>query len=47
MNDLPKNKTTEIVVYCLSGRRGADASQIIADAGYKESITCKTASEHG
>ncbi|MDQ1253391.1 MAG: hypothetical protein QG646_2558 [Euryarchaeota archaeon] len=36
LNELPKNKTTEILVYCLSGRRGADASQIIADAGYKE-----------
>ncbi len=36
MKDLPEDKNTKIVVYCLSGRRGADASQIIADAGYKE-----------
>lgn len=36
MKDLPEDKNTTIVVYCLSGKRGADASQIIADAGYKE-----------
>lgn len=36
IKELPEDKNTTIVVYCSSGRRGANASQIIADAGYKE-----------
>jgi rhodanese-related sulfurtransferase len=36
MKDLPEDKYTKIVVYCLSGKRGAIASQMIAEAGYKE-----------
>lgn len=35
MNELPKNKNTKIVVYCYTGKRGSVASQMIADAGYK------------
>lgn len=35
MKDLPEDKHTKIVVYCLSGKRGATASQMIADAGYR------------
>jgi rhodanese-related sulfurtransferase len=35
MKDLPEDKYTKIVVYCRSGKRGAIASQMIADAGYK------------
>ena len=33
--DLPKNKYTEMLVYCLSGKRGSVASQMLADSGYK------------
>ena len=33
--DLPKNKYTKILVYCLSGKRGPTASQILVDSGYK------------
>lgn len=36
MTDLPEDKYTKIIVYCLGGKRGPAASQIIADAGYKE-----------
>jgi len=35
LKELPENKNTKIVVYCLSGGRSATASQMIADAGYK------------
>jgi rhodanese-related sulfurtransferase len=35
MNELPKNKNTIILVYCYSGHRSGPASQMIADAGYK------------
>lgn len=35
LNELPKNKLTKIVVYCYSGKRGWEASQMIATAGYK------------
>jgi rhodanese-related sulfurtransferase len=35
LKELPGNKNTKIVVYCLSGGRSAVASQMIADAGYK------------
>lgn len=34
MNELPKNKNTIITVYCYSGKRGAEASQLIVNAGY-------------
>ena len=33
--DLPKNKYTEILVYCLSGKRSAIASKMLIDSGYK------------
>jgi len=33
--DLPKNKCTKILVYCLSGKRSAIASQMLVDSGYK------------
>ena len=33
--DLPKNKCTKILFYCLSGKRGPTASQILVDSGYK------------
>ena len=33
--DLPKNKDTEMLVYCLSGKRGSVASQVLVDSGYK------------
>jgi rhodanese-related sulfurtransferase len=33
--DLPKNKCTKILVYCLSGKRGAIASKMLMDSGYK------------
>ena len=33
--DLPKNKCTKILVYCLSGKRGSIASQMLVDSGYK------------
>ena len=33
--DLPKNKCTKILVYCLSGKRGAIASKMLIDSGYK------------
>lgn len=35
LKELPENKNTKIVVYCLSGGRSTIASQMIADAGYK------------
>ena len=35
MKELPKNKYTKIVVYCYTGKRGGEASQMIAKAGYK------------
>lgn len=35
MNELPKNKHKTIVVYCYSGKRGGEASDMIAKAGYK------------
>lgn len=35
MKELPKNKLTKIVVYCYTGKRGGEASQLIANAGYK------------
>jgi rhodanese-related sulfurtransferase len=35
MNELPKNKYKIIVVYCYSGKRGGEASDMIAKAGYK------------
>jgi rhodanese-related sulfurtransferase len=31
--DLPKNKCTKILVYCLSGKRSAIASQMLIDSG--------------
>ncbi len=34
--DLPNNKCTKILVYCLSGKRGAVASQMLVDSGYKK-----------
>ncbi len=33
--DLPKNKRTKILVYCLSGKRSAIASQMLIDSGFK------------
>ena len=33
--NLPENKCTKILVYCMSGKRGAIASQMLIDAGYK------------
>ncbi|WP_269851863.1 rhodanese-like domain-containing protein [Methanosarcina horonobensis] len=30
-----KNKDMKVLVYCKAGNRGAAASQLIADAGYK------------
>lgn len=41
LNELPENKTTEIIVYCKAGVRGATASQMIADAGYKRVYNIK------
>ena len=35
MKELPKSKYTRIVVYCYTGKRGGEASQMIAKAGYK------------
>lgn len=35
LNELPKNKYGSIVVYCYTGKRGGEASQLIANAGYK------------
>ena len=35
MCELPKNKYANIVSYCYTGKRGGEASQMIADAGYK------------
>ncbi|WP_048140148.1 rhodanese-like domain-containing protein [Methanosarcina horonobensis] len=35
MGELPKNKDMKVLVYCKAGNRGAAASQLIADAGYK------------
>ncbi len=35
MKELPENKSTKIVVYCYTGKRGGIASQMIADAGYE------------
>ena len=35
MGELPENKNTKILVCCKTGKRGAAASQLIADAGYK------------
>ncbi len=35
MKELPEDKSTKIVVYCYTGKRGGIASQMIADAGYK------------
>lgn len=35
MNELPESKYTKMVVYCLTGKRGAIASQMIVDAGYQ------------
>ena len=34
--DLPNNKCTKILVYCLSGKRGAIASKMLVDSGYKK-----------
>jgi rhodanese-related sulfurtransferase len=36
MKELPKDKSTKIVVYCYTGKRGSIASQMISDAGYKK-----------
>jgi rhodanese-related sulfurtransferase len=33
--DLPKNECTKILVYCLSGKRGSIASQMLVDSGSK------------
>jgi rhodanese-related sulfurtransferase len=33
--NLPKSKCTKIVIYCLSGKRGSVASQMLVDSGYK------------
>jgi rhodanese-related sulfurtransferase len=41
LNEMPKNKTTEILVYCKAGGRGATASQMIADAGYERVYNVK------
>jgi rhodanese-related sulfurtransferase len=41
LNELPKNKHTRILVYCKVGGRGATASQMIADAGYKRVYNMK------
>jgi rhodanese-related sulfurtransferase len=41
MNELPKNKNTIILVYCYSGHRSEPASQMIADAGYKNVYNLK------
>ncbi|AAM05886.1 rhodanese-like domain-containing protein [Methanosarcina acetivorans] len=35
INELPKNKDIKVFVYCKAGNRGAAASQLIADSGYK------------
>ncbi|AKB21377.1 hypothetical protein MSWH1_1106 [Methanosarcina sp. WH1] len=35
MDEFPVNKNTKILVFCKTGKRGAAASQLIADAGYK------------
>jgi len=31
----PKDKCTQILVYCLSGKRGSAASQMLVESGYK------------
>jgi rhodanese-related sulfurtransferase len=36
IKELPKDKSTKIVVYCYTGKRGSIAGQMIADAGYKK-----------
>ncbi len=36
MKELPQDKSTKIIVYCYTGKRGSIASQMIADAGYKK-----------
>jgi rhodanese-related sulfurtransferase len=41
MKELPKNKNTKIVVYCYTGKRGAIASQMIANVGYKKVYNIK------
>ena len=33
--DLPKNKCTKILVYCLSGERSPTASQVLVNSGHK------------
>jgi rhodanese-related sulfurtransferase len=35
MKELPCNKNTKILAYCKVGKRGAEASSLLADAGYK------------
>jgi rhodanese-related sulfurtransferase len=36
MKELPCNRNTKILVYCKVGIRGAEASSLLADAGYKK-----------
>ncbi|RPJ79318.1 MAG: rhodanese-like domain-containing protein [Alphaproteobacteria bacterium] len=36
LNELPNNKSAKILVYCKVGGRGAAASQMLVDAGYKK-----------
>lgn len=36
MKELPCNRNTKILVYCKVGKRGAEASSLLVDAGYKE-----------
>ncbi len=34
LNKFPKDKNTEIIVYCRTGRMSMEASEVLADAGY-------------
>ena len=36
MTELPCNKYTKMLVYCNVGKRGAEASSLLVDAGYKK-----------